>query len=72
MSPAWCANDNSVLDGHHRLGKALAKQKPFKAFQIDLNPNDAPSKIMSYRCSILDQSGKFHNLNVNSMVFTIE
>jgi len=41
IQPSWCANDNSVLDGHHRLGKAIAKQKPFTAFQVNLNVKDA-------------------------------
>lgn len=40
-NPIWISNDNSVIDGHHRMVRALLDNKPIKAVKIDLNNKDA-------------------------------
>jgi hypothetical protein len=41
MNPIWLSNDNKVLDGHHRMVKALLDGVTLKAVKIDLNEKDA-------------------------------
>lgn len=39
--PIWVSNKNDVLDGHHRLIKAIFNNIPIKVIRIKLNTNDA-------------------------------
>ena len=41
MNPIWMAENNKVLDGHHRMVKAILDEKKLKAVKIDLNEKDA-------------------------------
>jgi len=41
MKPIWIDKDMNVLDGHHRMVKALLDGVPLKAVQIDMNAKDA-------------------------------
>ena len=42
MKPYWVSDDNTVLDGHHRHGKALAHEMPkVKIIKIKLSTKDA-------------------------------
>jgi hypothetical protein len=41
MNPIWMAENNKVLDGHHRMVKALTDNKLLKAVKLDLNEKDA-------------------------------
>lgn len=40
-NPIWISNDNHVLDGHHRMVRAMLDDKPIKAVKVDLNNKDA-------------------------------
>lgn len=40
-NPIWMADENKILDGHHRWVKALMEGKPMKAVHIKLNEKDA-------------------------------
>jgi len=39
--PIWIADENKVIDGHHRMVRAIGKNKPLKAVHIKLNEKDA-------------------------------
>jgi hypothetical protein len=41
MNPIWLDNENNVLDGHHRMVRAMTDNVPLKAIKIDLNSKDA-------------------------------
>ena len=41
MNPIWISSDNQVLDGHHRMVRALLDGILLKAIQIDLGQKDA-------------------------------
>jgi hypothetical protein len=40
-NPIWLADENKILDGHHRWVKAMMENKPIKAVHIKLNEKDA-------------------------------
>jgi hypothetical protein len=40
-NPIWMAEQNKVLDGHHRMVRAMLDEKPLKAIRIALNEKDA-------------------------------
>lgn len=40
-NPIWMADENKVLDGHHRMVRAMLDEKPLKAVHIKLNEKDA-------------------------------
>lgn len=50
--PIWISNENNVLDGHHRLIKAIFTNQPIKAIKINLNTNDA--------CRVLNKIQDIH------------
>jgi hypothetical protein len=52
MNPIWLDNESNVLDGHHRLVKALTDSVPLTAVKIDLNSKDA--------CRILNKIQDIH------------
>jgi len=39
--PIWISNDNNLIDGHHRLIKAIYDDIPIKAIRVGLNFKDA-------------------------------
>jgi len=41
MNPIWISSDMSVLDGHHRMVRALLDNVPIKCIKIDMNNKDA-------------------------------
>lgn len=41
MNPIWMANENKVVDGHHRMVRAMLDEKKMKAVHIKLNERDA-------------------------------
>jgi hypothetical protein len=41
INPIWIADDNKVLDGHHRMVRAMLDEKKIKAVHIKLNEKDA-------------------------------
>lgn len=41
MNPIWIAEDNKIIDGHHRYIRAMYDEKPLKAVHIKLNEKDA-------------------------------
>lgn len=41
MNPIWLANENKIIDGHHRYIKALTEKKKLKAVKINMNEKDA-------------------------------
>lgn len=41
MNPIWISSDMQVLDGHHRMVRALLDEIPIKAIMIKLNHKDA-------------------------------
>jgi len=41
MNPIWMANENKVLDGHHRMIRSLLDDKKMKAVHVKLNERDA-------------------------------
>lgn len=41
MSPIWISSDMQVLDGHHRMVRALLDEIPIKAIMINMNHKDA-------------------------------
>lgn len=41
MNPIWVANENKILDGHHRWVKALLDGEKLKAVRINKNEKDA-------------------------------
>ena len=41
MNPVWLAENNSIIDGHHKWVKALLDKIPIKAVKINLNEKDA-------------------------------
>lgn len=41
MNPIWISSDMSVLDGHHRMVRALLDKIPIKCIKIDMNNKDA-------------------------------
>jgi len=41
MNPIWISSDMGILDGHHRMLRALLDEIPIKAIKIDLNSKDA-------------------------------
>lgn len=47
--PIWISNTNDVLDGHHRLIKAIFNNKPIKSIRIDLNTNDCCRVLNKYQ-----------------------
>lgn len=40
-NPIWMADENKILDGHHRWVKAMLENKPLKAVHVKLNEKDA-------------------------------
>jgi hypothetical protein len=46
MNPIWISNDMKVLDGHHRMVRALLDGIKLKAVKIDLNDKDA-SRVLN-------------------------
>ena len=40
-NPVWMSKNNKLLDGHHRMVRALLDNKKLKAIQIGLNEKDA-------------------------------
>jgi len=40
-NPIWISSDNTVLDGHHRMVRALLDEIPVKCIMIDLSHKDA-------------------------------
>jgi len=46
MNPIWISNDMKVLDGHHRMVRALLDNIKIKAVKIDLNDKDA-SRVLN-------------------------
>jgi len=41
INPIWISNNNNILDGHHRMVKALILGVPISAIRIKLNDMDA-------------------------------
>jgi len=41
MNPIWMAEENKILDGHHRYIKAMYDEQPLKAVHVKLNERDA-------------------------------
>ena len=41
MNPIWISSDMQVLDGHHRMVRALLDEIPIKCIKIDMNHKDA-------------------------------
>jgi len=41
LNPIWISQDMKVLDGHHRMVRALLDGVPIKAVKVDLNYKDA-------------------------------
>lgn len=41
MNPIWISSDMQVLDGHHRMVRALLDEIPIKCVKIDMNHKDA-------------------------------
>ena len=41
MKPIWISSDMQVLDGHHRMVRALLDEIPIKAVMINMNHKDA-------------------------------
>jgi len=41
MNPIWISGDNQVLDGHHRMVRALLDNQPIKCIKINMNHKDA-------------------------------
>jgi len=41
MNPIWISSDMQVLDGHHRMVRALLDEIPIKCIMIDMNHKDA-------------------------------
>lgn len=41
MNPIWISSDMQVLDGHHRMVRALLDELPIKAIMINMNHKDA-------------------------------
>jgi len=41
MSPIWISSDMQVLDGHHRMVRALLDEIPIKAIMLNMNHKDA-------------------------------
>ena len=41
MNPIWMAENNKILDGHHRMVRALLDAQKLKAVKLDLNEKDA-------------------------------
>jgi len=41
MNPIWISSDMQVLDGHHRMVRALLDNIPIKCIKIDMNHKDA-------------------------------
>jgi hypothetical protein len=40
-NPIWISDENKIVDGHHRMVKALLDEKSIKAVKIKLNEKDA-------------------------------
>jgi len=41
LNPVWMSQNNMLLDGHHRMVRALLDNKSVKAVKLDLNEKDA-------------------------------
>lgn len=41
MNPIWLADNNKIVDGHHRWIKAISERKKLKAVKINMNEKDA-------------------------------
>ncbi len=46
MNPIWMANENKILDGHHRMVRAMLDEKKMKAVHVKLNEKDA-SRVLN-------------------------
>ena len=57
-NPIWLANENKVLDGHHRMVRAMLDGKMNKAVKIDMNEKDA-SRLLNKIQDIWEYEHRF-------------